>query len=86
MFFYLLHEHFNHEHQTPQLLTLLSLGIALYRALLVQCPRITLPPDTTVGPINAIQHQIRKGFRKNVNQTVPRYIVAALENGYQVGL
>ena len=65
----------------------LTLGIALYRGLLEQCPRIPLPADIPYrGAINPIKHLIRKRFKRNVSHTSPRLVVAALKAGYKVCL
>ena len=62
------------------------LGIALYRALLQQVPKISLPDDVVsgAGAVNPIKHLIRKGFRRNRIDTSPRLVVPALQNGYKV--
>ncbi|KUJ20662.1 uncharacterized protein LY89DRAFT_779394 [Mollisia scopiformis] len=57
--------------------------IALYRALLKQCPHIPLPDDVPLrGNTNPITHFIQKAFRKNVYHTSPKLVVTALETGY----
>ncbi|CZR61042.1 uncharacterized protein PAC_10938 [Phialocephala subalpina] len=59
--------------------------IALYRALLKQCPHIPIPDDIPLrGKTGPIKHLIQKAFRKNVYLTGPRVIVPALESGYAV--
>lgn len=62
-------------------------GIALYRALLHQVPRIALPNDLTTplraGWTNPILYLIRSGFRRNKNDTSPRLITSALKSGYR---
>jgi hypothetical protein len=60
-------------------------GIALYRALLIQCPKIPLPDDLKFpGPVNPIKHFIRNRFKKNVFHVSPKIVVSALEAGYAV--
>ncbi|KAI3398358.1 hypothetical protein diail_9450 [Diaporthe ilicicola] len=58
---------------------------ALYRALLRQVPRISLPADLTSRPgwINPIQYLIRAGFRRNKNDTSARLVTSALQSGYR---
>ncbi|ROW08311.1 hypothetical protein VMCG_03203 [Cytospora schulzeri] len=58
---------------------------ALYRALLRQVPRISLPDDLTSRPgwINPIQFLIRSSFRRNKNDTSPRLVTSALKSGYR---
>ncbi|ROW03435.1 hypothetical protein VSDG_01550 [Cytospora chrysosperma] len=58
---------------------------ALYRALLRQVPRISLPDDLTSRPgwINPIQFLINSGFRRNKNDTSPRLVTSALKSGYR---
>ncbi|KAI7776731.1 ubiquitin-conjugating enzyme e2 variant 1 [Diaporthe eres] len=58
---------------------------ALYRALLRQVPHIFLPSDLTSRPgwINPIRFLIRAGFRRNKNDTSPRLVTSALQNGYR---
>ncbi|KAF8867346.1 hypothetical protein BDZ45DRAFT_719663 [Acephala macrosclerotiorum] len=59
--------------------------IALYRALLKQCPRIPIPDDIPLrGKTGPIKHLIQKAFRKNVYLVGPRVVVPALESGYAV--
>jgi len=61
------------------------IGIALYRALLIQCPKIPLPDDIQFsGPVNPIKHFIRKRFKKNAFHASPRIVVPALKTGYAV--
>lgn len=61
-----------------------NLGIALYRALLSQCPRIYIPDERWRGPINPIKHLIRKRFQKQKYQQSQRIVVQSLKFGYQV--
>jgi hypothetical protein len=64
-----------------------TIGIALYRALLIQCPKIPLPPEALVrGPVNPIKHLIRKKFKQNVFVTSPAQVVKLLEFGYAVSM
>lgn len=62
-------------------------GIALYRALLRQVPRISLPEDLATparpGWTNPILYLVRSGFRRNKNDTSPRLITSALKSGYR---
>lgn len=62
-------------------------GIALYRALVRQVPRIALPDDVTTplrpGWTNPILYLVRSGFRRNKNDTSPRLITSALKSGYR---
>lgn len=48
-------------------------------------PHITLPADLTSRPgwINPIRYLIRAGFRRNKNDTSPRLVTSALQNGYR---
>lgn len=48
-------------------------------------PHISLPADLTSRPgwINPIQFLIREGFRRNKNDTSPRLVTSALQNGYR---
>ncbi|KAI0835062.1 hypothetical protein F5Y06DRAFT_143259 [Hypoxylon sp. FL0890] len=59
---------------------------ALYRALLRQAPRISLPDDlaTAWGPVNPIKHLVRRAFRRNRADTSPRIVYPALKAGYQI--
>ncbi|OTA94205.1 hypothetical protein M434DRAFT_394960 [Hypoxylon sp. CO27-5] len=59
---------------------------ALYRALLQQAPRISIPDDlaTAWGPVNPIRHLIRRTFRRNRADTSPRLVYPALKAGYQI--
>ncbi|KUI53611.1 hypothetical protein VP1G_01024 [Cytospora mali] len=58
---------------------------ALYRALLRQVPRISLPDDLTSRPgwINPIQFLIRTSFTRNKTDTSPRLVTSALQSGYR---
>ncbi|KAL3420832.1 hypothetical protein PVAG01_07277 [Phlyctema vagabunda] len=58
--------------------------IALYRATLEQCPRITIPDNLKqLGPVDPLKHLIRKRFRAQIHNTSPRQCVQALQYGYQ---
>lgn len=48
-------------------------------------PHISLPADLTSRPgwINPIRFLIREGFRRNKNDTSPRLVTSALQNGYR---
>lgn len=60
-------------------------GFALYRALLRQIPRISLPGDLTSRSdwINPITHLIQHGFRRNKEDTSLRLVTSALQSGYR---
>lgn len=64
---------------------MLTLGFALYRALLRQVPHISLPDEVTSRPgwINPIQFLIRSSFRRNKTDTSPRLVTSALKSGYR---
>lgn len=63
----------------------LPLGFALFRALLRQVPRISLPNDLTSRPgwTNPIKFLIHSSFRRNKNDTSPRLVTSALKSGYR---
>lgn len=48
-------------------------------------PHITLPADLTSRPgwINPVRYLIRAGFRRNKQDTSPRLVTSALQNGYR---
>lgn len=48
-------------------------------------PHISLPAELTSRPgwINPIRFLIREGFRRNKNDTSPRLVTSALQNGYR---
>ncbi|KAL1881343.1 hypothetical protein Daus18300_001196 [Diaporthe australafricana] len=58
---------------------------ALYRALLRQVPRVSLPAELTSRPgwINPIRYLIQAGFRRNKNDTSARLVTSALQSGYR---
>lgn len=60
-------------------------GFALYRALLRQIPRISLPTDLTSRSdwIHPITYLIQSGFRRNKADTSPRLVTSALQSGYR---
>ncbi|KAJ4412447.1 E2 ubiquitin-conjugating protein mms2 [Gnomoniopsis sp. IMI 355080] len=58
---------------------------ALYRALLRQVPRISVPADLTSRSdwIHPITYLIRSGFWRNRVDTSPRLVTSALQSGYR---
>lgn len=73
------------KHKHHQLTRARPPGFALYRALMRQVPRISLPSDLTSRSdwINPIHYLIRSGFRRNRNDTSPRLVTSALKAGYR---
>lgn len=61
-----------------------STGIALYRALLEQCPRVQHLAEGWPATPLTFKHLIRKQFQRNRHLQSPRLVVAALKAGYQV--
>jgi hypothetical protein len=62
---------------------------ALYKALIRQSVRVPLPDDVVrppglEGPVHPLKHLVRKGFRRNKNDTSSRLVISALRNGYKV--
>lgn len=65
--------------------SLIPLVLTLYRRLLFYTKKVPLPDDLPCrpGPRNPLAHQIRKAFERNRPVTSPRFLTAALKNGYQ---
>lgn len=64
---------------------LLSLGFALYRALLRQIAHVTLPNDLLSRPgwDHPLRYLMRSGFARNKTDTSPRLITSAFKSGYR---